>query len=126
MWLYYSIPSRGFVTEKLRKLDCMEPPPIERCWRWLYQAESASLRFQAEYDAVPEAKRPLILGRFRFPKRGGMTFETNSIQRAIEGARFFTPRLVSKVVARRCRVVNRCFAAEEGSLKKLMKTLDLE
>lgn len=122
--LYYSIPSRSFVTGRLRKLDCMEEALLERCWRWLYKAESASLRFQAGYDEVPEAKRPLILGRFRFPKGGGMTFQTNSIQRAIEGARFFAPHLGPKVVAQRCRVVNRCFAASEGSLKKLMKTLD--
>jgi hypothetical protein len=53
-----------------------------------------------------------------------MTLETNSIPRAIEGARFFGPRLGSEVVAIRARIVNRCFAADEGKLDELLKTLD--
>jgi hypothetical protein len=63
-------------------------------------------------------------GRLRFPKSGGMTLETNSIDRAIQGARFFAPRLGPDVVAMRCRVINRCFAAHEGTSEDLMKTLD--
>jgi hypothetical protein len=53
-----------------------------------------------------------------------MTFETNSIPRAIEGAKFFGSRLGPKVMALRCRLVNRCFAAEEGPLNELLKSLD--
>ncbi len=53
-----------------------------------------------------------------------MTLQINSISRAIEGARFFGPRLGPKAVAIRCRVVNRCFDADEGDLNALMKTLD--
>ena len=53
-----------------------------------------------------------------------MTLQTNSIPRAIEGARFFGPRLGPEVIAMRCRLVNRCFAADEGKLDELMETLD--
>ncbi len=34
-------------------------------------------------DDVPREKRPIVLGRIRFPKQSGMTLETNSIERAI-------------------------------------------
>jgi hypothetical protein len=53
-----------------------------------------------------------------------MVLQTNSISRAIEGAKFFGPRFGPKVVAIRVRVVNRCFAADEGDISVLMKTLD--
>ncbi len=123
--LYYAIPDRAFVTETLRGLKCTVEVPPERCWQWLFHAEAAPLQFAAGYDEVPNEKRPIVLGRIRFPKKnGGMTLQTNSILRAIEGARFFGPRLGPEVVAMRCRVVNRCFAADEGQPDELMKTLD--
>lgn len=123
--LYYVIPDQSFVTKSLEKLDCMVEVPPERCWQWLFHAEAASLRFAAGgYDDVPKERRPIVLGRIRFPKRGGMTLQTNSIERAIAGARFFAPRLGPEVVAMRCRVVNRCFAADEGQPDQLMATLD--
>jgi hypothetical protein len=122
--LYYSIPDRSFVTEKFRALKCMVEVPPEQCWQWLFHAEATSLRFFAGYDEVPKEKQPIVLGRIRFPESGGMTLQTNSILRAIEGARFFGPRLGPEVVAMRCRVVNRCFAADEGQPNELMKTLD--
>jgi hypothetical protein len=122
--LYYSIPDRLFVVKKLRAMKCMLEVPPERCWQWLFQSEAAALRFPGGYDAVPKDKRPIVLGRIRFPKNDGMTLQTNSIPRAIEGARFFGTRLGPEVVAMRCRVVNRCFAADEGRLDELMETLD--
>ena len=122
--LYYSIPDRLFVVKRLRTMKCMLEVPPERCWQWLFQGEAASLRFPGDYDAVPKEKRPIVLGRIRFPKNDGMTLQTNSIPRAIEGARFIGPRLGPEVVAMRCRLVNRCFAADEGKLDELMETLD--
>lgn len=123
--LYYAIPDRSFVTKKLRGLGCAVEVPHERAWQWLFDAEAASLRFAAGgYEDVPEDRRPIVLGRIRFPKPGGMTLQTNSIERAIAGARFFAPRLGPEVVALRVRVVNRCFAADEGALDKLVATLD--
>ena len=50
--------------------------PPERCWQWLYHAEAASLPIAAGYDSVPVERRPIVLGRIRFPK-GGMTMQTN-------------------------------------------------
>lgn len=41
-----------------------------------------------------------------------------------QAARFFALHLGSRVVAMRCRVVNRCFAADEGAPDELMKNLD--
>jgi hypothetical protein len=122
--LYYAIPKPAFVAAKLRALACMIEVPPERCWQWLFEAEAASLRFPGDYDDVPKEKRPIVIGRLRFPANGGMTFETNSIPRAIEGARFFGPRLGPEVVAMRCRIVNRCFAADEGYPNELAKMLD--
>ncbi|MBM3790760.1 MAG: hypothetical protein FJW35_10500, partial [Acidobacteria bacterium] len=122
--LYYSIPDRLFVVQRLRAMKCMLEVPPERCWQWLFQSEAASLRFPGNYDAVPKEKRPIVLGRLRFSKNDYMTLQTNSIPRAIEAARFFGPRLGPEVIAMRCRVVNRCFAAGEGKLDELMETLD--
>ena len=122
--LYYAIPDRSFVVKKLKKLECMAEVPVEQCWQWLFHGEASSLRFVGDYDEVPEERRPIVIGRIRFPQSGGMTLETNSIPRAIEGARFFRPRFGSNVVATRCRVVNRCFAGDEGVPGELLKTLE--
>ncbi len=122
--LYYAIPDRASVTRKLGKLGCMTESPRDDCWEWLFKDEAASLRFSGGFDDVPAEKRPIVIGRLRFPAGGRMTFETNAIPRAIEGARFFGPRLGSGVVAMRCRLVNRWFSADEGPPGALMKTLD--
>jgi hypothetical protein len=122
--LYYQAPARSSVVRRLRGLACMAEERPQHCWQWLFHAEAASLKFGAGYDEVPEERRPIILGRLRFPRTGGMTLQTNSIERAIQGARFFASRLGPDVVAMRCRVINRCFAADEGSAEDLVKTLD--
>ena len=74
--LYYAIPDRSFVTERLRSLRCMAEVPPERCWQWLFDAEAASLRFAAGYDEVPKEKRPIVIGRIRFPKGGGRRLDS--------------------------------------------------
>lgn len=123
--LYYSIPDRSSVTKKLRRLKCAIEVPEEQCWQWLFHAEAASLRFaMGGYDNVPEDRRPIVLGRIRFPKPSSMTLQTNSIERAIAGARFFAGHFGPKVVALRVRLVNRYFAADEGTPNQLMATLD--
>ncbi len=123
--LYYAIPDQSFVIRRLTALRCIVEAPIERCWQWLFHAEAASLRFAAGgHDDVPKEKRPVVLGRIRFPEHGAMTLETNSLDRAIAGARFFASRLGPEVVAMRVRLVNRCFAADEGQPDKLMAMLD--
>lgn len=123
--LYYSIPSASAVIEKLRRLKCMSEVPHQQCWEWSLEAECASLRFPGGgYHAVPKEKRPIVLGRIRFPTLGRMTLETNSIERAIAGARLFAPHFGPEVVATRLRVVNRFFFADEGQPSELMTTLD--
>jgi hypothetical protein len=122
--LYYSIPDRSFVIKKLQSLKCMIEVPHEQCWQWLFDAESKSLRFPGGYTDVPKEKHPIVLGRISFGNNGGMMLQTNSISRAIEGAKFFGPRFGPNVVAIRVRVVNRCFAGDEGGMSVLMKTLD--
>ena len=123
--LYYAVPDASLVTRKLEVLRCVVEAPIERCRQWLYHAEAASIRFPSGgYEDVPKERRPIVLGRIRFPARGAMTLETNSLERAIAGARFFAPRLGPEVVAMRFRLVNRWFAADEGQPDKLMATLD--
>lgn len=53
--------------------------PLERCWQWLFHAEAASLRFAAGCEDVAQEKRPIVLGRSRFPNSGAVTLETSSI-----------------------------------------------
>jgi hypothetical protein len=122
--LSYAIPDRSFVSAQLRGLKCVVEAPLERCWQWLYHSEAAALQIGAGHEAVPMERRPTVLGCIRFPKKGGMAIQTNSIDRAAAAAQFFAPRLGPEVVAIRCRVVNRCFAADEGQPEELMKTLD--
>jgi len=121
--LYYSAPAPPSLARKFRGLACMVEEKA-RCWQWLFHAEAAALELAARYDGVPVEKRPIVLGRVRFPKSGGMVLETNSIDRAVQGARFFAALLGPSVVAMRCRVINRCFAADEGAPDDLMKALD--
>lgn len=105
-------------------LECMVEASEEHCWQWLFHAEAASLRFGDGYEDVPKEKRPIILGRIRFPTDGSMILQTNSIARAIGAANFFAPYLGPDGTAIRCRVVNRLFAAEEGRLEELVQILD--
>lgn len=123
--LYYAIPTPYFVTRVFKKLHCMVEAPSEGYWQWSFEAEAASIEFPAGgYDDVPREARPIVLGRIHFPRGGGMTLQTNSLERAIAGARFFAPRFGSRVVPMRCRLLNRYCAADEGSPDELIATLD--
>lgn len=123
--LYYSIPSRTFILARLDALECVVEATEDGCWHWLFHAESASIRFDGRgYDDVPVERRPIILGRLRFPKGGGMVLESNSFARALAGARFFAPLLGEKITARRCRVLNRFCAVSDGTGPELFKLLD--
>lgn len=123
--LYYAVLDRALMRRKLAGLRCVVEAPAERCRQWLFHAEAGSLRFSGGgYTDVPEKVRPIVLGRIRFPERETMTLETNSVERAIAGARFFASRLGAAVVAMRFRLVNRCFAADEGTPDQLLATLD--
>jgi hypothetical protein len=123
--LYYQIPSRAEIIQKLKTLECMAEDPAKECWDWLYHGEMVELRFaMACYNDIPVERRPIILGRIRFPKSGGMTLQTNSFERAVHAARFFASRLGPGVVLLRQRVVNRFFAADEGTTDEIMKHLD--
>ena len=122
--LYYAVPDANALMANLQGLACMNVDPTRNCLEWLFDHEAASLRFPGTLEDVPAAMRPIVLGRLRFPRRTAMTLQTNSISRAIEGARFFGARLGPLAVALRVRVVNRCFAASEGDLTELAMMLD--
>lgn len=122
--LYYSIPDRAWVSRKLDALECLVEVPEEQCWQWLFHAEAASLRFGGGYEDVPKERRPIILGRIRFPTERSMILQTNSIARAIGAAKFFAPYLGPECAAIRLRLANRLFAGEEGRPEELMKILD--
>ena len=122
--IYYETHNRLMAASTLRSLDCIVESPDEGCLQWLFTAESRSLRFPDGYESVPPERRPIVLGRVKFLDNGGMVLETNSMRRATEGARFFGPRFGHHIVARRCRVANRFFAASEGDPRDLMATLD--
>lgn len=122
--IYYAVPDVGALKAKLQTLACMNVDPTSNCLEWLFDHEAASLRFPGTFEDVPLAKRPIVLGRLQFPRKTAMTLQTNSISRAIEGARFFGARLGPLAVALRARLVNRCFAASEGGITELAKSLD--
>lgn len=111
--LYYTIPSKPFVTRKLSQLRCMGEDRERGCWLWLYTAEAELLAFGRPHAELPAEVHPVIIGTIRFPRKGGMTLELRSFERAIAAAKFFGPILGPRVVARRARVVNRWFGAEE-------------
>jgi hypothetical protein len=67
--LYYSIPDRARESKILRGLECTVQAPEKHGWRWLFHAETASLRFAGGFDDVPTERRPIVLGRIRFPER---------------------------------------------------------
>ncbi|WP_437723712.1 hypothetical protein [Sorangium sp. So ce861] len=111
--LYYEIPSKPFVTRILAQLRCMAEDVEEGCWVWLYTAEAESLTFGQPHAELPAEVHPVVIGALRFPKKGGMTLEVRSLERAIAAARFFGPLLGIRVVLRRARVLNRLLGAEE-------------
>lgn len=122
--LYYSIPGRAFAAKALGGLQCVAEAPEERCFHWLYCGEAASLPLGDGYDSIPAERRPISLGRIRFPSDSRMVLQTNSVARAVAAAQFFAPRFGPKCTAIRLRIVNRLFAAEEGPPDVLMKSLD--
>jgi hypothetical protein len=126
--LYFAVPGREEVLAKLINLRCIDTDPAEEgCWPWLFDAESEALPIGAGYGAVPPARRPLVLGRIRFPRDSLMTLDTNSTDRAVEGARFFARQMGAGSTLIRVRVVNRLFSGEDGEqggIQGLMTMLD--
>ncbi len=113
MRLYYTIPGKPFVTRTLAQLRCMAEDRDSGRWVWLYQAEAEALAFGRAHAELPAEVHPVVIGAFRFPKKGGMTLEVRSFERAIAAAKFFGALLGPRVVARRARVINRWFDAKE-------------
>ena len=124
--LYYTIPAKPFVTRILSQLRCMDEDRESGRWVWLYTAEAEPLTFSRPYAELPAEVHPVVIGTFRFPKKGGMTLEVRSFERAIAAANFFGPIFGPRVVTRRVRVINRWFGAEElvGGLEQLDRHLD--
>jgi hypothetical protein len=124
--LYYAIPSKPFVTRILSQLRCMDEDRAGGRWVWLYQAEAEGLTFGRAHAELPAEVHPVVIGAFRFPKKGGMTLEVRSFERASAAAKFFGPLLGPGVVARRARVINRWFDAKEliGGPEQLDRHLD--
>jgi hypothetical protein len=123
--LYYSIPSRGFVTARLAQLRCMGEERAHRAWVWLYQEEASALKFfEKGIDEIPAELQPIVLGRIRFPASDRMTLQFNSTQRALIAVQFFAPYFGPKVALKRGRLVNRFFAAREGPLDRVSAQLD--
>lgn len=124
--LCYTIPSKPFVTRILSQLCCMDEDREGGRWVWLYTAEAEPLTFGRPYAELPAEVHPIVIGALRFPKKGSMTLEVRSFERAIAAAKFFAPRFGARVVARRARVINRWFEAKEmvGGPEQLDRHLD--
>jgi hypothetical protein len=124
--LYYTVPDRSFVTQRLRTLRCVAED-AKHSWLWLYEVEAASLVFGPVLHAeLPRHGPSVIIGKLRVPEKKRMIIELRSFERAINAASFFAPVLGSRVVLRRCRVVNRWFHAQEmqSGLEELDRQLD--
>src|SRR5206468_12428622 len=107
------VPDKATVTRTFRDLGCMGQEHGGGTWLWLYQSEAEAITFGIPHAAVPEDVQPVVLGRFRFPAAKRLVLEVRSFERASAAARFFGPRLGPFVVARRARVINRWFHADE-------------
>jgi hypothetical protein len=124
--LYYTVPDRSFVTQRLRTLRCVAKD-AKHSWLWLYEAEATSLVFgPVSHAELPRHGPPVIIGKLRVPAAKRMTIELRSFERAIRAATFFAPVLGPRVALRRCRVVNRWFHAQEmqNGLEELDRQLD--
>jgi hypothetical protein len=124
--LYYTVPDRSFVTQRLRTLRCVAED-AKHSWLWLYEAEAASLVFGPTLHAeLPRHGPPVIIGKLRVPEKKRMIIELRSFERAIAAAIFFAPVLGPRIVLHRCRVVNRWFHAQEmqNGLEELDRQLD--
>jgi len=124
--LYYSIPAKVGVIRVFAALRCMQEDRKGGRWGWLYQGEAEALTFGRPHAELPPEVHPVVIGVIRFPKKGGMTLEVRSFERAIVAAKFFGPILGAHVVARRARVINRFFEGTEvaGGLEQLDRNLD--
>jgi hypothetical protein len=124
--LYYEIPSKPFVIRLLAQLRCIAEDVEGGRWVWLYTEEAEHLTFRLPHGKLPAEVHPVVIGAFRFPKKGGMTLEVRSFERAVAAARLFGPHLGACVVLRRARVLNRFFDAAEmvGGLDQLDRHLD--
>lgn len=124
--LYYAIPAKPLVTRALSGLRCMEEDPEGRRWNWLYAAEADGLTFARPRAELPPEVHPVVIGVLRFPKKGGMTLEVRSSDRAIAAAKFFAPLFGPRVVLERARIINRFFEGTElaGGLEQLDRHLD--
>jgi hypothetical protein len=124
--LYWSIPQAQAVLDRLTRLKCIEPGE-PGCLEWLFEAEAAKLAIGRGYASIPKERRPIVLGRIRFPDGATMTLDIGSTERAIAAARFFMSRLGTECLLQRYRIVNRLFAADEArtqTITELMKALD--
>lgn len=101
------------MTRVFRERGCVGQEHGGASWLWLYQDEAASIAFGIPYADVPTQMQPLVLGRFRFPAANKMVLEVRSFERASAAAKFFSPLFGPTVVARRVRVINRWFHADE-------------
>lgn len=124
--LYWSVKSKPAVTKALASLRCIDEDKRAKCWVWLYDDEAASLTFGMPRERLSPEVHPIVIGRFRLPDAKQLVLEVRSVERAIEAAKFFAPRLGSNAVLSRLRIINRWFELSEAGpgLERLDKLLD--
>jgi hypothetical protein len=125
--LYFSIKSKAAVVKALLGLRCVAEDEDGGRLVWLYEHEAAALTFGGcAHGDLPAKVHPVVIGEFRFPERNRMVFAVRSVDRAIEGAKFFKAILGTSVSLVRARVINRWFEASEAAsgLEPLDKLLD--
>jgi hypothetical protein len=86
--LTFATPDASAVMAKVKRIAYVQEVPAMGCWEWRFAKKAAAHRFPGTNQDVPEAMRPFILGRIRFPRTTAMTLQTNSFPRALDGDRF--------------------------------------
>jgi hypothetical protein len=114
--LYLTCKSKHGVEEVLRQLECVwRDADRAGFWMWMYTHEAEAITLGKRPSEVPELARPVVLAEMSFPKPGRMLMRFRSPDRAIEAAKFFSPRFGALAVPDRIRILNRLVTTDEIS-----------
>ena len=121
--IYYHVLKPKTVERIFNKLRCVYfEAPFQR-WRWIYEHEAQKLRFETSYSKIPKEVKPIVMGEFFWRGDSELLLEVRSFERAIKALEFFAKRINPRVaIAKKLRVVNRFFAAEEAQVAQLLES----
>ena len=121
--IYYHVVKPKTVERIFEKLRCVYFETPFRRWRWIYEYEAQKLRFERSYSKIDKEVKPVVIGEFFWRGDSELLLEVRSFDRAIKALEFFAKRINPRVAqAKKLRVVNRFFAAQEPKIEQLLKS----